>query len=284
MIGVFDSGVGGLSVLREIHRACPHQPTLYVADQAHVPYGPRPESELREYAGSICDYLIGRGANVIVVACNTATAAAINWLRETYPSTPFVGMEPAIKPAAQLTKSGRIGVLATAGTFKSQRYSELMNRFAQNVELFENSCVGLVEQIEYGELESDKTIGMLNEFINPMLEKEIDTLILGCTHYPFVLPAIKTIVGESVTVIDPAPAVAQQTARLILANQNKTRPEQSPGVQLREYGTNGDLANFIKSVNRMQNIAYTGSNPDKIETVNIVKNHHLNFYQKVHNN
>ena len=281
MIGVFDSGVGGLSVLREIHKQIPNQPTIYFADQKNVPYGPRSAKEVQAFSHSVCDYLVSRGAKVIVVACNTATAAAINWLRETYPAEiSFVGMEPAIKPAATITKTGRIGVMATAGTFKSQRYAALMTRFAKDVQLFENSCVGLVEQIESGDLDSADTYELLTSFINPMLEEGIDALILGCTHYPFVLPAIKSIVGDSVTVIDPAPAVARQTARLIQSDKNDAanRPV------VREYSTSGNFIEFISSVNRLQNISENKTKVGQNRFISIAKNSHLNFYQKVHNN
>ncbi len=283
MIGVFDSGVGGLSVLRQIHQLCPSQPTLYFADQAHIPYGPRPTEEIRHFSAQICQYLLDRGAEIIVIACNTATAASINWLREQYPAVSFVGMEPAIKPAAQHSTSGRIGVMATASTFKSQRYAQLMQRYAQNTQLFENSCVGLVSQIEAGELDTATTDQMLTAFINPMLAEKIDTLILGCTHYPFVRPAIEKIVGDGVRVIDPAHAVALQTKRLLA---EITKPPQTAGRSaiMHEYVTSGELANFIPLVNRFLTVDYNRSQIEENGSINIAKYRHLNFYQKVHNN
>ena len=283
MIGVFDSGVGGLSVLREIHHACPNHPTIYFADQAHIPYGPRSEEEIRQYSDQICQYLLGRGANVIVIACNTATAAAINWLRERYPAVLFVGMEPAIKPAAQLSKSGKIGVMATAGTFKSQRYAQLMDRFAQDAQLFENSCIGLVPQIEAGELDTQATHKLLESYIHPMLDKKIDTLILGCTHYPFVRPAIEKIVGDSVKIIDPASAVARQTSRL-LEQVKKEAKVQGGHAVLFEYITSGKLTTFIPLVNRFLTVDYNRPKIEENSSINIAKYRHLNFYQKVHNN
>lgn len=213
-IGIFDSGVGGLSVLRHIQRLLPGERLLYFADQAHVPYGRRSAEEIRLFSEQITRFLIAKDASIIVVACNTATAAAIDHLRQTFPETPFVGMEPAVKPGAAKTRNGKIGVLATAGTFESQRYASLLARFAGNITAYESACPGLVEQIEAGELESKETEVILQKAIRPMLAHGVDTLILGCTHYPFVLPLIKRIAGNNVAVIDPAPAVAQQVKRV----------------------------------------------------------------------
>ena len=282
MIGVFDSGIGGLSVLREIHRLCPDQSTLYIADQQHIPYGQKSKGQLWQYCDSITQYLIKRGAKVVVVACNTATAAAIDRLRTTYPEVSFVGMEPALKPAAELTQTGKVGVLATAGTFKSQRYAQLMERFVAKVEFFENDCLGLVEQIESGDLESKKTKEMLEHFINPMLENRIDTLILGCTHYPFVEPLINYIVGDSVTVINPAPAVAKQVKRTI--NNFEQGNQQSVKVVRHEYATSGRLTDLITSINRLKNdlslYDKLGENMDQKHPFTLYQT----FYHVFHNN
>ena len=275
MIGVFDSGIGGLSVLREIYKVCPAESTLYFADQKHIPYGSRSEADIRRFSDQICQYLLKRGANVIVVACNTATAAAIDWLRERYPTVLFVGMEPAIKPAVELTKSGKIGVLSTAGTFQSQRYAHLMGRYAQDVQLFQNSCIGLVEQIESGKTTEVETTEMLESFIRPMLAQDIDTLILGCTHYPFVQPLIQQIVGKNVQIIDPAPAVARQTKRLL-----DNRPKPSQERYLHERVTSGSLTTFIPAVNRLLSVVETSATVEQ----NSVKAIHKTFYQKVDNN
>lgn len=214
-IGVFDSGVGGLSVLREMRQLLPAVPLLYAADQAHVPYGTRPAAEVCWLTESITRFLLSHNAQLIVVACNTATAAAIDHLRQTFPQVPFVGMEPAIKPAVQQTKTGVLGVLATANTFQSQRYVNLMARFAADVRLLQNSCIGLVERIERGEIATAETEQFLRRIVEPMLEQGADTLILGCTHYPFVQPLLEKIVGDGVVIIDPAPAVARQVQRLL---------------------------------------------------------------------
>ena len=236
-IGVFDSGVGGLSVLREIRAQMPEEPVVYFGDQGHIPYGPRPMEQIRNFSEAITNFLIEQNARVIVVACNTASAAALKYLREKFPGIPFVGMEPAVKPAAERTQTGKVGVLATPATFQGALYASVVERFANGAELFQNTCTGLVQQIEQGNLDGPETRRILNEALVPMLEKNIDTVVLGCTHYPFVIPLIRQIVGEKIRVIDPAPAVAKQTRRLLEAGGRK-----SPGTtrtQVRFY-TSGD--------------------------------------------
>jgi len=214
-VGVFDSGVGGLSVSREIHRLLPTAPIYYIADQAHVPYGKRQMDEIFTFSLAISRFLISKGAAVIVVACNTASAAALSALRETLPGTPFVGMEPAVKPATLQTESGIVGMLATPATFQGRMYSTLVERFAQNVRLLTNTLPGLVEAVERGELDAPATRRILEAAIKPMLAEGADTLVLGCTHFPFVLPLIREIAGPDVNVIDPAPAIARRTAYLL---------------------------------------------------------------------
>ena len=215
MIGIFDSGVGGLSVLREIRKQLPNEPVIFLADQAHVPYGPRSLEEVRGFSEAITRYLLSQGAKVIVVACNTASAAALHHLRATFPDIPFVGMEPAVKPAAEHTLTRVVGVLATPATFQGALYASVVERFAAGVELVRSTCPGLVEQIESGDLEGPRTRAILEHALHPMLERNIDTVVLACTHYPFVIPLIQEIVGADVRVIDPAPAVARQTTRLL---------------------------------------------------------------------
>jgi glutamate racemase len=216
-IGVFDSGVGGLSVLRALRTDLPRENVLYLADQAHVPYGSRTLDEVRAFSAEITRFLISQGAKLIVVACNTASAAALHWLRESFPDTPFVGMEPAVKPAAETTKSGVVGVLATPATFQGELYASVVERFAQGVTILQDTCPGLVAQIEAGELDSPQTHRILEQALEPMLARGADTLVMGCTHYPFVIPAIQQIAGPHVRVIDPAPAVARQAGRLLEA-------------------------------------------------------------------
>jgi glutamate racemase len=214
-IGIFDSGVGGLSVLRAVRELLPAEDLLYLADQAHVPYGPRPMEEVRSFSNAITEYLLSRGAKMIVVACNTASAAALHHLRQTFPDVPFVGMEPAVKPAAERTETGVVGVLATPATFQGELYASVVERFARGVMLLQNTCAGLVEEIEAGNLDGGETAKILEGAIKPMLAANIDTIVLGCTHYPFVIPLIQSIAGEDVRVIDPAPAIARQVQRLL---------------------------------------------------------------------
>jgi len=214
-IGVFDSGVGGLSVLHAIRQRLPAQPAIFFADQAHVPYGPRPMEEVRDFAESISRYLLAQGAGLIVVACNAASAAALYHLRGKFPAIPFVGMEPAVKPAAETTRSGVVGVLATPATFQGALYASVVERFAGEVTLLQDPCPGLVRRIEAGNLEGAETRKILERALLPMLAQGIDTVVLGCTHYPFVIPLIQQIVGAGVRVIDPAPAVARQAERLL---------------------------------------------------------------------
>jgi len=214
-IGVFDSGVGGLSVLRAIRARLPAQPVVYLADQAHVPYGPRPVDEVRAFAAGITRFLLDRGAQLVVVACNTASAAALCSLRQQHPEVPFVGMEPAVKPAAEATDTGVVGVLATPATFQGELYASVVERFARDVTVLQDTCPGLVAQIEAGDLDSAATRGILERAIRPMLARGADTLVLGCTHYPLVIPLIEQVAGQGVRVIDPAPAVAAQAGRLL---------------------------------------------------------------------
>lgn len=218
-IGLFDSGVGGLSVLRQVRALLPDESIHYFADQGHVPYGPRSLDEVQGFSKAITRFLLDKGATLIVVACNAASAASLMALRETFPNVPFVGMEPAVKPAAEQTLTGRVGVLATPATFQGALYASVVERFAAGVQLFPHTCPGLVSQIEKGELESAVTRNILEGALLPMLKENIDTVVLGCTHYPFVIPLIQEIVGPYVRVIDPAPAVARQAKRLFIGDE-----------------------------------------------------------------
>ncbi|GAB3370333.1 glutamate racemase [Azotobacter armeniacus] len=216
-VGVFDSGVGGLSVLGEIRARLPCESLFYVADSGHVPYGDKSPEYIRERCRTIAAFLLEQGAKALVLACNTATAAAAAELRECYPTLPVVGMEPAVKPAAAATRSGRIGVLATTGTLKSARFAALLDRFAGDVRVITQPCPGLVELIEAGELDGPQTRELLQGFVAPLLAEGCDTLILGCTHYPFVRPLLKELVPGSVSLIDTGAAVARQLERLLQA-------------------------------------------------------------------
>ncbi len=248
-IGVFDSGVGGLSVFRHIRRRLPDERLLYFADQAHVPYGQRSAEEICLFSEQITRFLLAHGASIMVVACNTATAAAIDHLRQKFPDLPFVGMEPAVKPGAAHTNNGKIGVLATAGTFESQRYASLLSRFAENVFAYESDCPGLVEQIESGELASRETEAILQAAIRPMLAAGVDTLILGCTHYPFVWPLIERVAGPDVTIIDPAPAVALQVERV--HNESRGKKSQTNQRGSVDLFTTGNEEQFGRQVQQL---------------------------------
>jgi glutamate racemase len=243
-IGVFDSGVGGLSVLRAIREQMLQEPLIYVADQAHVPYGPRSLERVRAFSESITVFLLQQGAKVIVVACNTASAAALHYLRERFPSVPFVGMEPAVKPAAEHTRSRVVGVLATPATFQGALYASVVERFANGVTLLQDTCPGLVGQIERGDLDGPITRAILEDALRPMLARGIDTVVLGCTHYPFVIPLIERICGDQVRVIDPAPAVARQTQRVLESHRAKLPPGKAGEVR---YFTTG----VVRSFNRL---------------------------------
>lgn len=237
-IGIFDSGVGGLSVLRAIRAQMPEESVIYFGDQGHIPYGPRPMEQIRDFSETITKFLLEQGAQVIVVACNTASAAALKYLREKFPAVPFVGMEPAVKPAAEYTRTGKVGILATPTTFQGELYASVVERFANGVEIFQNTCSGLVQEIEQGNLNGNETRRILVEALQPMLEKNIDTVVLGCTHYPFVIPLIQEIAGERVRVIDPAPAVARQVRRVLEA-QGFKRNSDRPGAM--KLITSGDV-------------------------------------------
>lgn len=238
-IGIFDSGVGGISVLRAIREQMPEESVIYFGDQEHIPYGPRPMQQIRDFSEAITRFLLEHGAKIIVVACNTASAAALKYVRETFPNVQFVGMEPAVKPAAEYTHTGKVGVLATPATFQGALYASVVERFANGVELFQSTCPGLVQQIEQGNLQGEEPRRILEDALLPMLEKDIDTVVLGCTHYPFVIPLIQQIVGDAsrVRVIDPAPAVAKQTMRLLEASGLKNRSATKGNLK---FYTSGD--------------------------------------------
>jgi glutamate racemase len=238
-IGVFDSGVGGISVLRAIREQMPEESVIYFGDQGHVPYGPRSMEQIQTFSEAITRFLLEQGAKIIVVACNTASAAALSYLRERFADVSFVGMEPAVKPAAEHTQTGKVGVLATPATFQGALYASVVERFANGVELYQDTCPGLVQQIEQGNLDGEEPRRILEEALLPMLKKDIDTVVLGCTHYPFVIPLIQRIVGDAkrVRVIDPAPSVAKQVRRLLEARG--LRQESGPRGDVKFY-TSGD--------------------------------------------
>jgi glutamate racemase len=248
MIGIFDSGVGGLSVLRAIRAQQPAAHLLYFGDSAHIPYGPRPLEEIRGFSEAITRFLLRQGAEVMVVACNTASAAALKHLRATFPHTPFVGMEPAVKPAAEHTQTGVVGVLATPATLQGELFNSVVERFAQGVRVIPQICPGLVQHIEAGELDTSHTEAILRGWVEPLLAQNIDALVLGCTHYPFVIPLLEKICGPGVRVIDPAPAVARQVKRQVVSYQLSVNSEETGGVK---YYTSGAVDRFQWMLERL---------------------------------
>ena len=248
-IGVFDSGVGGLTVLKAIWQELPFEETIYIADQANVPYGTRPLEEVRNFSNHITQFFLSKNVKLIVIACNTASAAALKWLRLEYPNIPFVGMEPAVKPAVETTQSGAVGVLATPATFQGALYASVIERFASNVKIYQNTCPGLVEQIEKGQLNNSKTRAVIENAVAPFLDKNIDRIVLGCTHYPFVIPLIQDIVGKHVTIIEPAHAIARQVRR-VLTQKNMLSPKQKSAHR---FYTSGDPKMFQKQLKLLLN-------------------------------
>ena len=257
-IGIFDSGVGGLSVLREIHSLLPAQPLVYIGDQFHVPYGKRQQAEILDFSTIITQYLLDAGAVLIVVACNTASAAALKELRCIFKEVPFVGMEPAVKPASQQTHNGVVGVLATPATFQGDLYTTLVERFAANVKILTSTLPGLVEEIEKGDVDGPKTRAILEKAIKPMLAQGADTLVLGCTHFPFVLPLIQEIAGPKVNVIDPSPAIARRTQSL-LDQHNIINQSLDPAEVV--YLSTGNLEQFRTTIG---NLLHIRARPQKL--------------------
>lgn len=213
MIGIFDSGIGGLSVFREIRKVLPEERYFYFSDSAHCPYGEKSKDYIIERAREITSLLLKEGADIIVVACNTATAAAISVLREEFPVT-FIGMEPAVKPAASSTRTGVVGVLATAGTLKADKYLTTRGKFSEGVKIVEHVGQGFVEAVEKGMTTGEEAERIVRSSLGPLLHEGADRIVLGCTHYPFLMETIKKVAGDlyperDIEIIDPAPAVAK---------------------------------------------------------------------------
>lgn len=226
-IGVFDSGVGGLSVWREIVRQLPAESILYVADRAHVPYGDRHPEQILHYSLRIAELLLDQGAKALVLACNTASAVALQPLREAFPGVPILGLEPAVKPAVALTRSGVVGVMATPATFQGRLYQATAGRHADRVRVVEQVCLGLADLVERGAWEGPEAEALLQGFLEPMLAAGADTIVLGCTHYPFVIETIRRLVGPALAVIDPAPAVARHLAAVLESRGLRAPADQS---------------------------------------------------------
>jgi glutamate racemase len=246
-VGVFDSGVGGLSVVRELTAQLPAQPLIYLADQIHAPYGERSLDEIRELSEGITRFLLAQGAQVIVIACNTASAAALKWLRAKYPDVPFVGMEPAVKPAAERTRTRHVGVLATPATFQGELFASLVDRFGADVRVHTQVCPEFVPLVEAGELDTARTREVVRKYVSPLVEAGVDELVLGCTHYPFLMPLIVQAAGPGVEIIDPAPAVARQVGRVLA--QRRWLVGDAPREQ--EFCTTGDAEQFERALRQL---------------------------------
>ena len=217
MIGIFDSGTGGLSVFREIYRLLPEERYIYYSDNANCPYGEKSREYIIDRARAITSFLIGQGAEIVVVACNTATAAAISTLREEFPIC-FIGMEPAVKPAAQATATGVVGVLATAGTLKATKYIDTREKWAHDVKIVEHIGKGFVELVENGTVIGEEAEAVVEKSIRPLIDAGADTIVLGCTHYPFLSDTIRKVAGKPINLIDPAPAVAKHLLDIMQEN------------------------------------------------------------------
>lgn len=239
-IGVFDSGVGGLSVLAEIQQRLPHESLLYIADCGHIPYGEKTADFIRQRSSVIAGFLREQGAKALVLACNTATVAAVADLRRDHPDWPIVGMEPAVKPAAAATRSGVVGVLATTGTLQSAKFAALLDRFAADIKVITQPCPGLVELIEAGDLHSPALRQLLQGYVEPLLAAGCDTIILGCTHYPFLKPLLKPMLAPQISLIDTGAAVARQLERLL---DERGLRAQGP-ARTAQFWTSGDVPHF----------------------------------------
>ncbi|MDQ7990084.1 MAG: glutamate racemase [Candidatus Dactylopiibacterium sp.] len=212
-VGIFDSGLGGVSVLREIRARLPDEALLYCADSGHAPYGEKPQALIAARSLELCGFLVEQGAKALVIACNTATAAAATQIRARWPDLPVIGMEPAVKPATEATRHGVVGVLATTGTLESARFAGLLDQFGHGVTVLTRPGAGLVEAVERGELDSPRTLALLHEYLDAMIAEGADVIVLGCTHYVFLRPQVEAIVGPGVSVIDTGAAVARQLQR-----------------------------------------------------------------------
>ena len=252
-IGLFDSGVGGLSIWRQVVHALPSESLLYVADQANVPYGHRSADEIRANSLGIADYLVTQGCKAIVVACNTASAVALEPLRQRYPQLPILGLEPAVKPAVQLTRTGVVGVMATPATFQGQLYRATVGRYASAVQVVEQVCVGLAELVEQGDLEGPDCDARLMGYLQPMLEAGADTIVLGCTHYPFVIESIRRLVGPAMAVLDPAPAVARHLADVL--GQAGLLAAEPGGPLPPRFATTADPLAFNRALSRLVGVS-----------------------------
>lgn len=247
-IGIFDSGIGGLTVAAAIRQALPRERLLYFGDNAHVPYGERTADGILSFSTAITKALLGHGCRCIVIACNTASSAALGPLRTRFPEVPIIGMEPAVKPAVEHTRTGVVGVLATRATVEGRALADVVERFSKGVEVIRQACPGLAQRIDNGDFDGPGTEQLLRGWVVPMLERGIDALVLGCTHYPLVRPLIEKIAGPGVRVIEPSAAIARRVAQVL--EQQGTAASGSGSGTL-ECCTSGDTAAFNSVLQRL---------------------------------
>ncbi len=241
-IGLFDSGIGGTSIWKEIHQLLPNEDTIYLADSKNAPYGQKSKEEIIELCFKNTEFLLNQNCKLIVVACNTATTNAIKELRAKY-NVPFIGIEPAIKPAALHSKTQKIGILATKGTLNSELFYKNVEQF-QEIQIIEQIGFGLVELIEGGKIDSDELQELLLKYLNPMVQSNIDYLVLGCSHYPYLIPQIKKIIPKKITIIDSGEAVARQTKKVL-----------------------EELVGINENTHLSKNIFYTNTNPEVLKEI-----------------
>jgi glutamate racemase len=239
-IAMFDSGVGGLSILRDVRSLYPNEDILYFGDQGHVPYGPRPLDQIRGFVRGISRFFLKRNVKVIVIPCNAASAAGLHHARETFPQVPFVGMEPAIKPAAERTQKGVIGVITTKATYQGELFASVVDRFAKDIQVVTQVCPEFVRLVEAGQFDGEEVRAVAQGYLQPLCEAGIDQLVIGCTHFPFLIRVLKDILGPRVEIVDPGPAIARQTGRVIAQMRNSDEH-----VGQVSYFTSGDASHFL---------------------------------------
>lgn len=247
-IGIFDSGIGGLTVAAAIRQALPAERLLYFGDNAHVPYGERTAEEILAFSTGITKALAAQGCRTVVIACNTASSVALGPLRRRFPQLHFVGMEPAVKPAAEHTRTGVVGVLATRATVESRALADVVERFSHGVEVIQQACPGLAQHIDAGHLDGPEVEALLRGWIEPMVARNIDTLVLGCTHYPLVRPLIERIAGPAVRVIEPSAAIARRVGQVLEAQGSVAPPGGQGGLAC---FTSGSPQAFTKVLERL---------------------------------
>lgn len=247
-IGLFDSGIGGTSIWKEITELMPNEHTLYLADSKNAPYGQRSKEEILALSIKNTEFLLERNAKIIVVACNTATTNAIHYLRQNY-DVPFIGIEPAIKPAGLVTQTKRIGILATKGTLNSELFESTSGKIDPEITILEQVGEGLVDLIENGDIDSTEMESLLQQYLQPMLRENIDALVLGCTHYPYLIPKIRSIVGDQIQIIDSGLAVARQTKNILQQNNLLQTEVTSP---LHQFYINKDASVLQRLLENIQ--------------------------------